>query len=225
MSREELVGMAKVIEFPSQNHTYLNYGHVGKEIHKLEFDKDLFYNDWRLNEHHIKPYGHFCVTIPKIAELLGLHYNPANYHFVEKYSGKYDISMPHPNNDVKVDIIPHNDIPEQVVIENADWSEVLVSWKQPPISDYHGLYKYAHMSSTIINRSYDWKEDKTILILGDSHMIPVVPILIPCCRQITYIDNRNNTPIYDKISGYRYTDVLINLYDKPWSYYTQQNLR
>ena len=224
MTREEIIAKAEYIQFPNQHLDYFYYEVDGKDRIKLEFDKDCFYPEWGINAHHIQNRCHFNVTVPALANLFSFNFNPNDFHFESDKFMCYDLGMPHPNNEPHIDIIPHqfkNVLHEQ---RNVLWNELLVPSPLNKVSKYHDLYKYAHMCSTVINHDFNGNE-KNLLVLGDSHMIPVIPMIVPYFSMVTYMDNRSNRPVFDEISGNTYTDVLVTLYDKTLTYYLEQNLR
>jgi hypothetical protein len=87
-----------------------------------------------------------------------------------------------------------------------------ITWSTP----YHDLFCLPHLSSIIRNESKN--NGRSILILGDSQMIPSLAIIAYYYKTMTYIDNRRKINIASKLED-DYDDVLISIYGRNIDYY------
>lgn len=218
MTREEIIAKAKYIQFPDRNLEFKQYD--GVTTTKIEMCKDDFYNTWKLNEHHFSPMVHFKKTMPAIAKLLDFYFNEDDFSFKPDKFENFDLTMPYPKASFTYDVksLSAKDSQYQLMTYSK-----LTSTDGVAYTKYHDLYRYFHDSSIVINRNTSSR--RTLLISGDSHMIPVVPMLTVYFKTLVYIDNRKNVSVFDKIKDINFTDVLFELYKWPLEYYQVNNLK
>lgn len=218
MTREEILAKAKYIQFPYKDLHFNDYGVDG--VIRMDMHPEDFYGTWKLNGHHFSPMVHFKKTMPVLAKLLDFHFNKDDFLFKEQQFEGYDLTMPYPK-------APYTYEAKSLSEDNRIYPiltyDELTSCDGKADSPYHNLYRFYHDASVITNRNTNVK--RNLFISGDSHLIPVVPMLSVYFKTIAYIDNRKGVPIYDKIKDIDFTDVLIELFHNPLSAYTDKNLR
>lgn len=73
-------------------------------------------------------------------------------------------------------------------------------------SEYHKLYKYAHLSSAIVNENSS--TPRSLLLNTDSMSIPLIPLLVPYFKHIFVADRRSSYSNSAYIATHTFTDML-----------------
>lgn len=221
MTKDEIIGKAKWLWLPELGKKYLNYTFPEtiktEDIAKVPLTDEL-YTNWKDNHNHFKTRFHIDTIIPIISTLLSIPFNSDKFRLIEKYSGDNDISILYPNDSPKFDI---EGFEANEKLENVDYS-VLINGNKGA-TDYHKLYRYQHACSRITNKTIN--TERKLLVSGDSHMIPVIPVLSCYFKEIVYLDNRSRKLFYDKYKDIEFTDVLFEVCGNKMSKYTIDNLR
>lgn len=208
MNAKEILNEAKYIQFPLINGTFQKFPNE-YDIIQLPLTKNDQYRTYPYNDHHIKTLVLFNKVMPALNDILNFNFNPDDYIMETQMDGKYDISMPIPKNDFIYDCKSlYRDSDYFTDISYRDL--MVLSSKQPKLTKWHYLYKFAHECSTVDNKTN--KNGRRILIIGDSQMIPLVTMMSIYFEHITYIDNREKMPILNKIIDIDYTDCIVNLF-------------
>jgi hypothetical protein len=84
---------------------------------------------------------------------------------------------------------------------------------------YHELYCLPHSCSIVENLSKS--NGKTLLILGDSQMIPSLPILCWYYKKVIYLDNRTTDKFYyeSHLKNLKADDYLVEMFNSGLDYY------
>lgn len=218
MTREEILAKAKYIQYPYLDLHFKDFGDVNSE--KIMMESKDFYNTWRQNEHHFPPMVHFKKSMPVIAKVLDFYFDEKDFSFKVQNCNGYDLTMPYPKMTYFYDAKSLSD--EERSFENMTYDE-LTSYEKTDGTPYHHLFRFFHDTSIIVNKNI--RDERKLLLSGDSHMIPVVPMLTPYFHTIAYLDNRKKMPIFDKIKDIEFTDVLIELFNNSLGFYTDGNLK
>lgn len=221
MTKEELLKKAVYIQYALKNGEFKKYD-IEKEIHKIPFsDKSQLYNEWVNNEHHFTTKYHREVSLPILGKLLDFKFNINDFNLIKRKYDKFDISMLKPKKKYRYDVICFNNGKK---LNNVSFDALIKNTGIGNIhTEYHKLYWCPHSSSRIINKNIDSK--KILMISGDSQMIPIVSVLSCFFKEVWYIDNRQKISSSNNWKNVKFTNVLIELYDKPLDYYINQNFK
>ena len=219
MTRDEIIKMAVFIQFPQPGMNWKDYSAIGRKILRVPMTASDFYGTYRLNEHHFPPMAHFNKTMPMLAKILKFNFSKDDFDIKEMEDQGHDLSMPQPKLNLKIDAICHTG--QEDSLNDAPFEEL--SKCKRNLTPYHKVFRYFRCASTIINKTV--KNGRRLFVSGDSHMIPVIPMMLPYFELITYSDNRDNIEFFDSIEKITYTDVLFQFYDKRLTYYTKTNLK
>ena len=198
---------AKIINFPR----FQTYNDKANEGWRLLPVTDDFYEGLPNNSHHYTTEYHRKYVLPLLEEMFHFGYDENHFilskNMICKNDMVFDLSYQAPKEDMKFHVTCFNngieyDCGHDGLLRNNQTKKS--TWFTP----YHALYCFPHMCSTVENLSNN--NGRSLLILGDSQIIPSVATL--CCyyRVLTYLDNRDKIPIIDKLSP-EYDDVLIEI--------------
>lgn len=178
----------------------------------LAGDLDAYYTGYFPNEHHIKTtyiWEHYMDPIFSFLEipLDKTQFEPHPYY---DESGKYDLSFHDPIDKANTsftyfDINMYKtegtfDILRLVELENSGFRN--------PLSRYHNLFYGYHSNARIYNNKPI--TDIKMLVVCDSMMIPIIPVLAYYCKELTVVDNRERKPWLTKLVEHDYNKVLIS---------------
>lgn len=205
MTKEEILHIAKVIQFPHLEGKFNNYG---GNIIRMPVTRDDQYTTWAKNNHHVKTLVHFHKVMPVLSELLDIPFTEDDFQLQHNTSEGYDITMPYP---IQSQLYTIQSLSRDEQFANVPYEEFFISNTRDEYActAYHHLYKYAHESSTVDNHTN--QNGRRLFVLGDSHMIPLIPMLSIYFQHITYVDNRKKCQILSKIDKISYTDAIIEL--------------
>ena len=211
--------MAKFITFPNAScvtRTPLTKDELDSQFQPrldLQGSNDAFYDGYRLNEHHIKTTYIWDNYIDSICSFLDIPLNK-NQFSLYKYtdeSGIYNLSFHEPINKHETqftyfDINMYKttgtfDILRLIQLEQTN------NYKNP-ISRYHNLFYGYHSNARIYNHKSP--TNINLLVVCDSMMIPIIPILAYYCKELTVVDNRERKPWLIHLSEHNYNKVLIS---------------
>lgn len=156
-----------------------------------------FYSEWRLNEHHITTESCWNKVMPAVSNLLQLNIDKREFMHVHRTSGDFDISYHDPIHDC------HFEYHDLNTGENMyGSSEILRAFDcvDRYTTDYHRIFRGSHRVCHIRNSECDRGK---LLLVTDSMLIPLVPILANCFSEILHIDNRSNITFNRVLSEYR----------------------
>lgn len=179
-----------------QNHKYR------KMENFYEFSDNLkSYIGWEQNEHHYTTETTWNVIFPKFMADYNIEYNKDNYHIVERFYKKYDISYHDWNDGYDVDVYAEENIYHQIR-----------KFDRETLTEYHHLYVAPHQISMIINKKP--LTDRILRMNCDSMTIPLIPLITPYFKKIYVYDYRcdylfKDTPdITDEFTGYIIENVF-----------------
>lgn len=221
MTKEEILNKAIYIQFPEQKSnafpnaipdTYKEYN--VDVVNKLPPANGMLYSAWTENEHHYTTEYHRKIVIPTIVKLLKLNYKSWKFKWPQRKSGDFDISIPVPKSNFTFSATCFNNSLTETVDYNGLTHGYLCK------TDYHNTFRYPHRCSQIINNSVD--NNKKLLIIGDSQLIPSIAFL--CCfyKEVWYIDNRDSINIYTHFENIYFDDVLIQFFSQDRSFYLEK---
>jgi len=221
MTREEILKIAKFIQFPLNYTTYFECGNVEKEVNKLPLpDKGMMYDTWSLNNNHFTPEYHRKYVIPLLVKLFDINFNENDFVVDKKEYENFDISILKPKENFIFDVIGYTSNKHN---ENVDWSFLTTRINRPSdITEYHSLYVYSHECSRIINKTIN--SNRKLFISGDSQLIPHIAFLACFFKEVWFFDNRKKLNLANKWKNVNFTDVLIELNNKKIESYTKVNL-
>lgn len=236
MTIEEVVKKAKYIQFPEMNQSYNDYS--SRDVVKMPIieGEDVLYTGMpRDNGHHYTTAYTYKYVLPSIGKLLNFRFSMDDFDLVNVNNGIYDLSYIKPKKLDNYTIISYTD-KERF---NGDY-RVLINpnfFKRPL---YRELYRYPHKCSRIINNTS--RTMRTLMISGDSQMIPSIAPLAHYFKEVWYFDNRTgyykedpNGPFIYHENEFRsfahtykdmvFSDVLIECYCRELSWYEYLNLQ
>jgi len=164
----------------------------------LDMNKLQFYDNWEHNELHITTESHYTYILPEMGKFLGFNYDINDFELIEKKdrTGNFDISYLFPKKNKKFKIAFQDKqymcgYEGMIGFNNAEKCEKdffdNTSFKEMN-PDYHLLFFASHQCCVIEN--LDENNGKTVVISGDSQLIPDVPILAYYYKKIVYLDKR-----------------------------------
>lgn len=92
-------------------------------------------------------------------------------------------------------------------------------------TEYHKIVPFPHSSFKIVNLSL--KNNKKILISGDSQMLPSIVPLTSYFKEVWYYDNRTepHMNLEDTYKNENFDYVIIALYNNCYRKYSEANLK
>lgn len=216
MTKEEILSIAKSIEFPQDGKRY--HHKVDKPLPETDA---MLYKGWSLNDHHFTTEYHRRFVLPTLEELFHFGYKEEDFKLVEKMYEKFDISYLIPILDKKFTAECYTCGEKSDILDFGG----LFGWgnKKAGITDYHRLYKYGHECSRVINLSDN--SGRIIFVSGDSQMIPSIPVLCYYFKEVWYFDNRYARSFADNFKDVNFSDCLIAYHDRTDSYFTENNFK
>lgn len=175
------------------------------------------YSTYAGNQHHFTTDTHYKILIPSICKELNIDFNIDDFEYVKNIvisnNIKYDLSYYKPNKKYEFSI----DIDRDGFYE-GDFN-ILLGFNKSYKNEYHKLFASSHRSCVITNNTID--SDRCLLISGDSHCVPQIPILACYFKKIIYLDNRderemNETTVIPNSIKWKdipITDVFFSLYE------------
>lgn len=163
---------------------------------------ERYVNDIK-NEHHWTTNYVWNNVIPILAKDFKLKINESDFDLIKWNTKLGDFSYhsyKEKQNFTFVDLENNKTI-------NGDNNILRVKPNEPMWSDYHRLYRGAHRVSYIVNNNC--KNERILLINGDSMTVPIIPILANYFKKIICLDNRSkfdkkypNLVNWDEITDY-----------------------
>lgn len=189
----------------SQNREYLDFSKYEDNLER--------YSTYHRNEHHFTFNCHYNFIIPKLAEYLHFDYKKDDFDLIPNS----DISQ-NDGSIVDVSYLYPKKNKQFITYSNGETYtgnfDVLLGYNNPLIiTKYHNVFRFPHQTCFIENLSEN--NGKSILISGDSHNIPQLPILAYYYKTIYFLDNRHldghGRIDYTKI---QFDDVLFSMFEK-----------
>lgn len=235
MKREELIDMAKYIQFPYNNEIYKDYYETVNPI-KLPIIKNgnvLYKGMPKDNGHHYTTEYTYKYVLPTIDKLLNFSFSLDDFNLINVNNGKYDLSYIRPKTNDRYTIIDFTN-------NNIQTGEYNILFNQEFFKNplYRELYRYPHTCSKIVNETS--KSSRVIMVSGDSQMIPSINPLTKYFKEVWYFDNRTGyfkengcyTFYKEKFKSFSetykdtiFTDVIIGCYCRELDWYEYWNLQ
>ena len=239
MTIEEILAKAKLLCVMHPNESLTDDRFEFSKTHRSLIIKTMDqYSDWGLakngifngkplNEHHLTTNFLFKTLLPNLATLLNFEIDWSKYKYVSRTytdeDGKtYDLSTYEPIDPGDYNVWCEN-INNGIFgnFEILKYNSYISIWyakglfqKQFPyiesLSPYHKLYAFPHINSKVLNRTED-NNGRTLLISGDSQMIPIIPFLATIYKEVWVLDNRTGDEhsCHPWIDNVEFDDVLI----------------
>lgn len=182
------------------NKKLLKYG--SNVLYISSENKENFYCNSQYNEHHYTTNFHYNIVYPLLNDILGIAKNDLSEDFykIENIKEDGDFSFMYPKKEKeflikygKKEILENNRIyvafTEKKCGFNFLYGEQINAFDYRNSSNYHRLFCLSHYPCNIENKGEN--NGKTLLISGDSHMIPLLPILAYYFKKVIYLDNRD----------------------------------
>lgn len=233
MTINEILNNAKYIQFPLVNEKYKEY--QVNDIHRLPCVEtyDPLYSLSDTDKHHYTTKYHREYVLPLMENLLHFGYNENDFNIIKCLDNNCDLSYLVPKKEMKFDIYWLLGTKEYL---NIPFENGLIFNETEGNGDkfYRNMIIGCHTSLRIINKSIN--SNRTLLISGDSQIIPDISILACYFKEVWYLDNRSGKiddttmdiektiSIADKYKDINFTDILISLYSNPLNWYTEINL-
>ena len=174
---------------------------------------DAYYTGYRLNEHHIKTSYIWDQYIEQIFDFIQIPFDKSRFQLCQYYdeSGLYDLSYHDPVDKCNT-AFTYFDINMYKTSGTFDILRLInleqTTGYKNPISKYHNLFYGYHSNARIFN--HHPLTDINMLVVCDSMMIPIVPLLAYYCKELTVVDNRNKTPWLVNLCDHNYNKVIIS---------------
>lgn len=206
MTREEILDKAIYFQYCLKDKTYKKFNVSDEKINKFPIvDENMFYTNWKLNEHHFTTDYHIKYSFPLLSKQLGLEYNRNDFILDNRKSNEFDISILKPKKEYKYEIYGYTrnehfyDLTFDDITSNNSTKN--------DITGYHRLYKYSHECSRLINKTLN--NNRKLFISGDSQVIPDIPFLSCFFKEVWLMDNRNKLSLKDKYKDVIFTDTIV----------------
>ena len=182
-------------------------GHRLLDMRQFRLD---YYKKSYPNIHHVQLASYVRIIYPYLATVLGFPYKRSDFNLYKYEEDDMVCSFLWPKKEMKWTV----SINQETTAEHEGFECLTNLEKKYPgdkNSAYHRIFCASHCSSRIINESLP--DGESLLISGDSYMIPVAPILACYYHEVVYLDNRyggigiSNEPYY---SGKVFDKVLIS---------------
>lgn len=191
-----------------------HYDYVSKRNFIIDYDfQNYLYNNSEHNSHHFTNDYHYNVCLPRYAELLNFDLNIDDFEY-KHYNGfelSYDYLYPK-NNDKQFKVLLYDNGNK---IEYTGNYDCLLNFDRETetdkIGDYHLMYIGAHNQSIIYN--YGENNGRTLLVIGESQILPEIPIFAYYYKKVLYYDNRHpNSLMYDILYNEDIDDCLVEMW-------------
>ena len=179
---------------------------------------NLTYDGWNLNENHYQVKYHRETVLPNLARLLEFPFNINDFNIEEKKSKEgYDISMLYP---VKDFIYTVKCFTTNEILKDIKYKDLVHCGSG---TEYHQLYRYGHKCSRLVNKTLE--NGKTLLISGDSHLIPDIMLMSIYFKEIWYFDNRTDESYSDNFKNRNFDKILLEIGSTKLNRYIKGNLK
>lgn len=178
----------------------------------LAGDLDAYYTGYFPNEHHIKTTSIWEHYMDPIFSFLEIPLDKTRFELHPYYdeSGKYDLSFHDPidKDNTSFTYFDINMYKTEGTFDILRLVELEKSGFRNPLSRYHNLFYGYHSNARIYNNKPI--TDIKMLVVCDSMMIPIIPVLAYYCKELTVVDNRERKPWLTKLVEHDYNKVLIS---------------
>lgn len=188
---------------------------TGKKVIETSWLKLEYYSGWYKNEHHIQTKYYHKVIMPLMASYMpNFPFNIKDFKVVPFLADdeKYDVRYLVPK-DKKMRF--SLEVNGEKVVDNGTFDDLHrmkdKTMKEDGDTYFHKQYKGAHSCSILRNETIN--NNKSILVTGDSMMIPIIPILGCFYKEVVYLDNRDGKSYLKYYEGKIFTDVIIEVWE------------
>lgn len=131
------------------------------------------------NGHHVLPSG-VQGWLPHILKALGVPEGLPQFHMKKMQFGKYSDTVALPSAGEYSLYMDGKPV--------ASGGAGVLTTPRPPMDAYHDLWWSAHMPSLTVRKG----AGPDLLLIANSMVIPLLPLLAQICRKLAYIDNRGH---------------------------------
>lgn len=237
MKIKDIINKAKYIQFPYNNEKYKEI-YITRNPVRLPIIPEggvLYTNMPKSNSHHYTTSYTYKYVLPTLNKLFNFSYSIDDFKLIELKNDLYDLSYIIPKEKEKYKII---DYTTEESFSGDFYTLFNPTFFEEPL--YRELYRYPHSCSRIINKTT--KSKRTLMISGDSQIIPSITPLAHYFKEVWYFDNRTGWIRNQKTKEYEFqkekfksysksfknitfTDVLIECYCRDLDWYEYWNLQ
>lgn len=182
-----------------------------KHIFRMFTKPDRYNNDPK-NSHHWTTNYVYNTVIPLLSNDLQLDINVNQYTYIENNTSIGDYSYHMHRTPMKLRFHNYDDN----TILSGTQSILRMTKQEKAWSDYHRLYRGSHSISSVYN--YNNTSNRSLVIVGDSMTVPIIPILINHVKKIICLDARSGKYIPNLIEWAEITDILFIFTTLNWTH-------
>lgn len=226
---------SKIIQFPCFDKSSQNF-FIRESDESIYFDKifylpiieNMTYIGLKQNHHHFTTKYHREFVLPTLEDMFNFGFKKNDFllkknivddiNDITNLEDKFDLSflVPKRKKHFKVTSLEFN------FSYTSDFYGLICNDKTKKLlwfTKYHRLYCLPHSCSMIENLSLS--NGKTLLILGDSQMIPSLAVICYYYKRVIYLDNRNSDKFYYEkyLKKIDVDDILIEMFNNKLDYY------
>lgn len=197
-------------------------------LYNLPIVENMNYYGLKNNHHHFTTEYHRNHVLPKLNFIFDFGFNIDDFiiknHIINTIN---DLTKKYDNFDLSYLIPKKNKFFKVISLEfdfeyECDFQGLLCNEKTKDktwFSEYHELYCLPHTCSIVENLSSS--NERTLLILGDSQMIPSLSVLCYYYKKVIYLDNRTTDKFYyeSHLKNLQVDDILIEMFNGGLNYY------
>ena len=177
-----------------------HYDYIIKRNFYVDYEfQHYLYNQSKFEQHHFNNNYHYNVCLQIYNNMLNFNFNIEDFYYIH-YDGD-DISYDYlyPNIDKQFNVFFYDELNNKYEFNGK--YDCLLDFDHKRISedlkDYHQMYVGYHTQSIIEN--FGDNNGKTLLVIGDSQILPEIPIFAYYYKKVFYYDNRYVNEIMNNI--------------------------
>ena len=214
----EFLDKAKTIEFPfkrKEDGAWLYFNDEKSTTARLPITREV-YDKWgTLNAHHYTTAYHWKYVIPAIDGIFKAGFDKGDFRLASISAknlrgDEFDMSSLVPLDGKRFKT------KNFLTGEEDEGGFEILRCTGKCSSPYHSLFRFPHSCSVVENLSSS--NGKSLLVLGDSQMIPSISVLCCLYRKVFYIDNRSKSNVVRK-TGTEFDDILMESWNHGYDYY------
>jgi hypothetical protein len=233
LNKELIYSTAKYLQFPKYDKTKDIIFH--KPVTGYPSDvvinflpiKNMLYSGLHNNHHHYTTEYHIKYVLPTLETIFNFGYIQDDFILKENIINDinektnkredFNLSYLYPIKQKKFKIQSY----EYFINYDGNFDDLLYNKKVENltwVTPYHKLFCLPHSCSRIDNLCEN--NGKTLLVLGDSQIIPSLSILCYYYKTVIYLDNRDKKSYYDNfLKDINADDILIEMFNAQIKYY------
>lgn len=171
---------------------YINNTYDGYRLYDMRQFNFLYYKRSIINLHHVILPCYIRIVYPYLSDILKFPYKRSDFDLYPYNQEEMECSFLWPKKEMEWTV----NINQQPMAEHEGFrclTNIDKKYLGDTSSPYHRIFCSSHKCCRIINESLP--NGKSILVSGDSYMIPVIPILACYYHEVVSMDNRQVDPI------------------------------